>query len=43
MFIIMLIYKNNDAKRLLEEARNSFPESFIIKMKNGERTGMIKP
>lgn len=33
----------DDAKRLLEEARNSFPESFIIKMKNGERTGMIKP
>lgn len=33
----------DDARHLLEEARRSFPESFIIKIKNGKRTGMIKP
>lgn len=33
----------DDARRMLRQVRNDFPESFIVKIKNGERTGMIKP
>ena len=33
----------DDAKKMLEQVREYFPECFIVTIKNGKRTGFIKP